>query len=266
MGAGAMSAALLARWAKAAEYAKDSETFTFVVVNDIHFFDKRCATWLDKVVEKINGHKADLCLIVGDMTEDGTAEQNAAVHEVLKGLKLPYHVVVGNHDYLPDNTRKPFEAHFPKSLNYRFDHKGLQFVGLDTTLGRAGSKTVIAKETFTWLTGQLKDMDKKRPTVLFTHFPMGWLVPSRPDNAAELLNEFKQYNLQAVFNGHFHSSTERKWGEATVTTNTCCSFHRKNHDLDPRKGYFLCTAKEGKVSREYVQVNEGELENAARKA
>ena len=35
-----------------------------------------------------------------------------------------------------------------------------------------------------------------------------------------------------------------------LTTNTCCSFHRQNHDFDPRKGYYLCSAKDGKITRE----------------
>jgi hypothetical protein len=90
---------------------------------------------------------------------------------------------------------------------------------------------------------------------LLTHFPLGYFLPSRPMNTNPFLLEFENHNLQAVFNGHFHSKTERAWGDATLTTNTCCSFHRANHDFDPRKGYFLCTAKDGHIDREYVQVN-----------
>lgn len=258
MGAGyALTSSLFAGWARAADDAKASETFTFIVANDIHYFDKRCSQWLaDKVVKRMNEHKADFCFVVGDMSEDGTKEQNAAVRDVLKGLKMPLYVCVGNHDHQAGNDdRKPFEDTFPKSINYYFEHRGWQCLVLDTTQGRAGSKTVIHKDTFTYLNDKLKTLDKKRPTALLTHFPLGFFLPSRPENATDLLNAFKEYNLQAVFNGHFHSKTERGWGEAILTTNTCCSFHRANHDFDPRKGYFLCTAKDGKIDREYIQVN-----------
>jgi predicted MPP superfamily phosphohydrolase len=256
-GAAAFCAALEAQWARAAEDAKASENFTFVVVNDIHYFDKRCAAWLSEhVIQRINGHKADFCLIVGDLTEDGTAAQNAAVKDVLKGINIPMHVVVGNHDFeAGSNDRKAFDAAWPGPLNYRFKHKGWQFIGLDTTQGRAGGNTAIHRDTLAYARQTLTDVDKKRPMVMFTHFPLGGFVPNRPTNANDLLAEFKAHNVQAVLNGHFHAKTERHWEQATVTTNTCCSFHRANHNFDPRKGYFLCTAKDGKVEREYVQVN-----------
>jgi hypothetical protein len=153
------------------------------------------------------------------------------------------------------NDRRAYDDAFPKTLNYHFDHRGWQFVGLDTTQGFAGSNTVIAKETLDYLAATLKQLDPKRPTVLFTHFPLGWLLPARPANAQALLQHFVDHNLQAVFNGHFHSQTTRVWGGCELTTNTCCSLRRKNHDLDPRKGYFLAQAKNGTIKRKYVQVN-----------
>jgi 3',5'-cyclic AMP phosphodiesterase CpdA len=256
-GAAAVYAALSDRWARAADDAKASETFTFVVVNDIHYFDKRCAAWLSEhVIPRINGHKADFCLIVGDLTEDGTIRQNAEVKDVLKGINVPLHVVVGNHDHQAgSNDRKPFEDQWPGSLNYRFEHKGWQFIGLDTTQGHAGSKTAIHKDTLDYARDALTKLDPKRPTAVFTHFPLGHFLPSRPTNANDLLDLFVDHNFRGAFNGHFHSKTERGWRDALLTTNTCCSFHRANHDFDPRKGYFLCTAKDGQISREYVQVN-----------
>ena len=256
-GAAAVCAALTARWASAAEDARASDTFTFVVVNDVHYLDPRCAPWLsDHVVRRINDHKADFCLIVGDLTEHGTPAQNAQVKDVLKGINVPIHVVVGNHDHQAgSNDRKPFEEHFPGSINYHFEHKGWQFLGLDTTQGHAGSRTSIHRDTLSYARDTLRKLDKKRPTVLFTHFPLGHFMPSRPANANDLLALFADHNLRAGFSGHFHSNTERPWGESLLTTNTCCSFRRANHDFDPRKGYFLCTARDGKIDRQYVQVN-----------
>jgi len=257
LGTSIFLAPLLDRWAAAADDAKASDTFKFIVANDIHYFDQRCAQWLnDRVIKRMNDEKPDFVVVLGDMSEDGTVAQNVAVKDVFKGLTAPMYVCVGNHDHQAGNDdRKPFEDNFPKSINYHFEHRGWQFVTLDTTQGRAGSKTAIHKDTFTYLNDTLKQLDKKRPLALLTHFPMGNFLPSRPSNANDLLVCFQEHNLQAVFNGHFHSKTERVWGNAICTTNTCCSFHRANHDFDPRKGYFLCTAKDGKVEREYVQVN-----------
>ena len=97
--------------------------------------------------------------------------------------------------------------------------------------------------------------DKKKPTVLMTHFPLGFLMPYRPGNGDDLLRAFDDYTLLHVFNGHFHSNTERAWINATLSTNTCCSRHRKNHDFDWRKGYSLCTTKGNHIARDYIQVN-----------
>ena len=238
-----------------AQDAKPVEDFSFLVINDVHYFDQGCGQWFGKVLEGAKKHQADFCLVVGDLAEDGAVNQLGPMKELLAGLKIPVHVVIGNHDYTADDGRKAFEDSFAHSLNYIFDHKGWQFIGLDTTQGRAGSNTVIAKETLDFLAAALKKLDAKKPTVLFTHFPLGWLLPSRPTNAQALLEQFVNQNLQHVFNGHFHSATTRVWGPCELTTNTCCSFRRKNHDLDPRKGYFLCTTREGAVKRKYIQVN-----------
>ena len=43
-------------------------------------------------------------------------------------------------------------------------------------------------------------------------------------------------------------------GETVFTTNRCCAFARGNHDGTKEKGYFLCTARDGKFTREFVEV------------
>ena len=72
-------------------------------------------------------------------------------------------------------------------------------------------------------------------------------------SAEFLSNLVSSSNLQAVFNGHFHASTERKLGKIILTTNRCCSFSRKNHDGSREKGYFLCQAKDGTIARTFVE-------------
>src|SRR5207249_4550455 len=141
-----------------------------------------------------------------------------------------------NHDYRTQEDRKADEDLFPKRINYRFEHAGWQFLGLDTTDGQRGQGTSVQPHTLTWLDETLPKLDKKRPTILFTHFPLGPWVITRPENAEQLLERFKEYNLQAVFCGHFHAFTERHWGKVTLTTNRCCSFSRKNHDGSKEKG------------------------------
>ena len=82
-------------------------------------------------------------------------------------------------------------------------------------------------------------------------------VSMRPLNADDLLERFTDHHLVAVFNGHFHGFTEKKLGSAVITTNRCCSISRRNHDGTTEKGYFLCTAGEGAIRRDFIEVPTG---------
>lgn len=257
-----------------ADDAPPAEDFSFICVNDLHYFDKRCDPFFDQMVKQMKATgdpiaadtsakkeqsktapgKPDFCLVVGDLAEDGTSAQLGAMRDHLKGLDMPTPVVIGNHDYINQGNRNPFEQLFPGQINYAFEHKGWQFVALDTTQGQLGSGTLIQKASLDWLAETIPKLDKRRPTILFTHFPLGFLMPCRPRNADAVLAPFKDLNLRAVFNGHFHGYTERSRWKATITTDKCCSFHRDNHDGTKEKGYFVCQAKGGVVERSFVEV------------
>ena len=241
--------------------AGDTETsaFSFLVVNDFHSFDKNCQPWFEKVAKQMAGHeeKPVLLAIAGDLSDDGKAEQITAVKEIFASLKLPIYVVPGNHDYTPKQERTAYDDLYPNRLNYTFDHGGWQFVALDTTEGTKASGTTIAASTLKWLDDNLLKLDKKKPLVIVTHFPLADGVKMRPKNAEDLLKRFLEFNLRAVYSGHFHGFTEKKSGETVLTTNKCCSFSKGNHDGTKEKGYFLVTAREGKLERKFVEVKLG---------
>jgi hypothetical protein len=127
-------------------------------------------------------------------------------------------------------------------------------VSVDSSEGAHYEHTSIGKATLAWVDKQLPRLEKSKPTILFTHFPLGEGITYRPSNAEELLKRFLDFNLQAVFSGHFHGFTEKKFSAATLTTNACCALKRGNHDGTKAKGYFLCTADEKGIRREFVEV------------
>ena len=239
-----------------AEGRADSGEFTFIVVNDLHYQSERCGAWFERVVRQMNATdpKPALCLILGDYAEHGTAKEIGAARDAFAGLGMPTFGVIGNHDHTEDDDRSAYEKLFPKTLNYAREQNGWQFIGLDTTQGRRANGTSISASTLRWIDENLPALDRTKPLVIFTHFPLGLLTPGRPKNADDLLIRFKDHNLQAVFNGHFHGFTERQLGRVTLTTNRCCAISRENHDGTKEKGYFLCTAKDGKVTRTFVEV------------
>ncbi|HUR44984.1 MAG TPA: metallophosphoesterase, partial [Candidatus Saccharimonadales bacterium] len=198
--------------------------FRFIVVNDTHYMSAECGEWLARVVQQMRTHKdAEFCLHLGDLTEKGERAHLGAVREIFHTLKLPVYVQIGNHDYLTHTDRKAYEELFPNRLNYSFEHGGCQFVSVDSSEGAHYEHTSIGKATLAWVDKQLPRLEKSKPTILFTHFPLGEGITYRPANAEDLLKRFLDFNLQAVFSGHFHGFTEKKFSEATLTTNACCA-------------------------------------------
>jgi 3',5'-cyclic AMP phosphodiesterase CpdA len=234
----------------------DAGTFSFLVANDLHSFNKECAPWFERVARQMAGHaeNPELMFFAGDLANDGTAAQLGQVKDFFLSGKTPAYVVPGNHDYAKGNDRKAYDELFPGRLNYAVEHRGWQFVGLDTTEGTKWQDTSIAADTLKWLDGQLPKLDRKQPLVVVTHFPLGMGVRMRPKNADEVLKRLTDFNLRAAFSGHFHGFTEKKAGEAVLTTNKCCAFSKGNHDGTKEKGYFVVSAKDGKLGRRFVEV------------
>ncbi len=251
----------LGMWPGCARFAGSGRggAFRFVVINDAHYQSPRCPAWFERVSASVRSHdpKPEFCLMVGDLAEHGTQSELGSMRDVLRSLRMPFHVVIGNHDYISDTDRSAWDEVLPGKMNYHFEHRGWRFIGLDSSEGTKSGNTHIQPPTLRWLDDTLPKLDRGTPTIVFTHFPLGALVPMRPLNADKVLERFTEFNLVAVFDGHFHGFTERASGRTVLTTNKCCAISRANHDGTKEKGYFLCTANEGKIRREFIEVKPG---------
>jgi len=76
-------------------------------------------------------------------------------------------------------------------------------------------------------------------------------------NADAVLDRFKPFNLRGVFGGHYHAYTETSVREIPIKTNKCCSLKKTNHDGTKEKGYFVCRAQDGKITRQFVEFKLG---------
>ncbi|HEX4086498.1 MAG TPA: metallophosphoesterase, partial [Chthoniobacteraceae bacterium] len=207
--------------------------FRFIVVNDVHCRDERCHPWMRKIVASMKRHQPAFCLVNGDLCENGTVEQLTAVRQIFTGLGVPLYATLGNHDYFGNNGHAPFNSIFPNSLNYHFEHQGWQFVGLDSTDGRKVFLTMVQRSTLAWLDANLPKLDRAKPTVVCTHFPLGDGVLCRPINAGEILSRFDGFNLRGTFSGHWHGYAERHFEHAEVINSRCSSWWRQNNDGSP---------------------------------
>lgn len=241
----------------------DAGAFRFAVLNDLHYFDEDCGPFFQNVVRQLKVHRdepggLDLVLLAGDLSDWGQAFHFAAVKDLFGTIGVPYHVVCGNHDWNDWDDRKAYLDAFPgdKGLNYAFEHKGWQVVGFDSTNSNLKGRVKVTAETFRWLDDHLPKLDKRKPTVAFTHFPMHPQLQWPSLSAGEVLERFRHLNLQGVFGGHCHAQREQTIGAGIVCeTNVCCSHRVPNHDPSQKqKGYYLCTAAEGKIGRRFVEV------------
>jgi predicted MPP superfamily phosphohydrolase len=240
------------------------DDFTFIAVNDLHALEDACRPWFDDVVRQMkkSAPTAEFCLLGGDLAENGTPAQLTLIRDSFSALGIPCHAVVGNHDYLSDTDRSAYERIFPEQINYSFAHRGWQIIGVDSSEGTKAKETKISETTLTWLDQNLSKLDLRRPTILFTHFPLGDSVLARPLNADDLLERCYGLNLQAVFCGHFHGFTERTFKKSIITTDRCCSRVRSNHDGSPEKGWFVCQAVNGEIKRRFVEFRPNETRSA----
>lgn len=226
----------------------------FVVVNDLHFAEAACVPFFEGLVKQFNELEPAHVLFAGDLLDTGTAAQAGSLKEILRGLKMPWYAVPGNHDWATQTDRTAWKETFEDKGNQFFEVNGWQFVGLDTSDGVKYERVSALKPTLDFVASLPGKLDKAKPTFVFTHFPLGPGVRYELVNAAALLEPFKGVNLQAIFNGHFHAFTQKSVLEgAIVTTNRCCSRKRANHDNTFQKGFFVVEAAEGKFGRRFVE-------------
>lgn len=251
-------AALLAAgcWpgARGARGMGGEESFRFLVANDLHHLSAECDPWFEALVSQMKGHEGvGFALLVGDLAETGERHNLEAIRDHFVRLGVPVYAQIGNHDYRSAIDREAYEALFPDRLNYTFAHAGWQFVGIDSTQGTDWQDTEVQPTTLRWLDETLPALDRARPTVLFTHFPLAAGVQMAPRNAEDVLRRFLGFNLRGVFSGHWHGLTEHRFQRADVVTNVCCARSRGNHDGSKQKGYWLVRAEDDQLRRRFIE-------------
>lgn len=254
-GAGALFSLGTAAWpgCRSAEGRAAGGAFRFLAVNDLHHASASCDPWFEALVRQMRAHDdVELALLLGDLADDAQPASHAAVRAHFAGLGVPVVATPGNHDLRSARDRAGYDAAFPKSTNRVLRHRGWQLVLIDSTQGTEYENTRVSAETLAWLDATLPRMDRRRPTVLATHFPLGTGVKMRPLNADAVLERFLEFNLRGVLGGHYHASTRVMHRGVDVVTNRCCARVRGNHDGSVEKGYFLVHCGEGGMRREFV--------------
>lgn len=171
--------------------------------------------YLVAAIEHLNQLKPELVLITGDLAARGKEEEYDKLVGLLAGLCCPVRVIAGNHDRR-EPMRERFSDHLPSDgefLHYAFEHCGLRFIALDTTIpGQVAG--VICQQRLDFLKQELR---VERPTVVMMHHPPVATGIARMDRIgcenAELVGQVIAEHpwVELIVCGHVHRPVMRRW-------------------------------------------------------
>jgi len=176
--------------------------FRFAWLSDTHVGSPTGEEDLRAAVRDINSITGlSFVVLSGDVTEYGSREQLRLAKEILDGLKLPCHVVPGNHDTKWSESGATDFPRIWKEDRFVFQHKGFRFIAMHQGPIMKMGDGHWAPQDVRWLEATLKEMpDPNQPIVFITHYPIddgiaNWYV---------VLDLLKRYNTQVALCGHIH--------------------------------------------------------------
>ena len=216
--------------------------FTFAYISDSHLYAKktneRFVRQLLRAVDDVNSldPQPDFVLYGGDLAQLGRKEELDLGAQILKALKAPVRMMVGEHDWYFDMGQR-WNALFGAET-YSFDHKGVHFVvlmsvqekdfwtarglspaermhtvaGLDNALQSAFEVGAPQRE---WLKKDLEKLPVSTPLIVFSHSPLYKLY--RPwnfwtDDAEDVQAILQRFDRVTVLHGHTHQVLTNRIG------------------------------------------------------
>ncbi len=214
--------------------AGDAESFRFAYISDSHLYERhvndRFVRGLLRAVDDVNNldPQPDFVFYGGDLAQLGQAKELELGAQILKNLKAPLRIMVGEHDWYLDLGEK-WQELYGKST-YSFDHKGVHFVVLNSVVEAdfwtkhkmtpmERMKTVAGldnglQSSFTvgesqreWLKDDLAKLDNDARVIVFSHSPLYKLY--KPwnfwtDDAEEVQAILRRFKQVVVIHGHTH--------------------------------------------------------------
>lgn len=205
----------------------------FIHVTDTHLvppgetlYDLDPAERLRLCIADINRNHGDaaFAIFTGDLVHRGEPAAYRVLRECLDALRLPYHLLLGNHDH-----RGNFLAEFPSAprdadgfVQFTLETEVGLFVCVDTNEPDV-SWGVCCERRRAWLKRTL-DAAGDRPVYLFQHHPPFPVGLRRMDEIS--LQETARFaeilagrrNIRHLFFGHLHRPIGGSWRGIPVTT------------------------------------------------
>jgi len=198
----------------------------FIQISDIHLvapgerlygLDPR--ERFERCIADINDQHADaeLVVITGDLTQQGDERAYRLLGELLGQLKMPVHLLIGNHDH-----RQRFQKAFPAAakdpngfVQFSLETPAGRFIGLDTN--EPGThKGRLCRQRLDWLDARLQEA-AGQPAYLFMHHAplavglreMDVIALQDSHLLADIMTA--RGNVRHIFIGHLHRSLSGSW-------------------------------------------------------
>lgn len=223
-------------------HAAESGGFRFAYISDSHLYERelneRFVRQLLRAVDDVNAMEPqpDFVIYGGDLAQLGQPKELELGAEILKSLKAPVKMMVGEHDWFLDMGEKWRELFGEPT--YSFDHKGVHFVTLNSILEDdfwtergmtpmermktvAGldngiqSRFKVGDEQRAWLEKDLEQVSSDTPVIVFSHSPLYKYY--RPwnfwtDDAEEVQQILGKFDRVVVIHGHTHQLLTNRIG------------------------------------------------------
>jgi len=179
------------------------EPFRFAWLSDTHVGSTTAEQDLRDAVRDINTLTGlSFVVLSGDVTEYGSREQLRLAKEILDGLRIPCHVLPGNHDTKWSESGATDFARIWGQDRFVFEHGAYCFIGLHQGPLMKMGDGHWAPQDVRWLEETLKKLPKDQPIIFITHYPIDEGIA----NWFAVLDLLKKYNTQAVLCGHGHAN------------------------------------------------------------
>lgn len=198
------------------------DTFSFVVISDVHFgacdeSKRPDSVFIQKIKNLSSSEKPDFCLCLGDATEHGYEKEykdfNKNIVDKLSELNIKTYCVVGNHDLYNTGWKNYVKYNYPNTSLYKFTVNGddscFSFYGIDSGSGN------ISEPQFSVLKKEFSN--DNNPKIVFSHFPLYtqdtfYFVMQDSNERNKLISLFAKNNVRLYLGGHIHEYLKSDYG------------------------------------------------------
>ena len=198
---------------------------------------------LDSLITDIDNEKADVVVLLGDMSFNGERISHEEISEGFKKLDVPILAIPGNHDLynlyareynedgfvstdsigisvFEDIYSSPYTVKDDDSLSFIYRINDINLLLLDVNASKVSNE--VSESTLNWIKDSI---DKDDRTISFSHqnllvhglYSEDYLI----NNAEEVLDLYADLNIKINFTGHIHlQNTVNDKGFTEVATSS----------------------------------------------